>query len=269
MWGGLIWYGLTQTRLYPISPTPHPTPRSRLIPKPGVAFWVIFCVLLSVINTLGFLHWWGVTISVVSSVYVLISVGLAVDYSAHIAHVFVISTGTAKERAIKALMRIGPSVFNAVMSTFLAVVCISFSKSYVFRVFFKALALVTVIGGMHGLWLLPVLLVGLGWRCLIRISAHVSSRDSTSVSYLDANPTHTNPTTSQLTNPTQPNRKSIFGGERPEPGNDSPRDSQIAPSKQNAAAFSNGESKEAESKSADPAEIEMAEVRRREQSVHV
>ena len=49
-------------------------------------------------------------------------------------------------------------MFNALMSTFLAVLVIGFSKSYIFKTFFKALFLVTVIAGAHGLVLLPVLL---------------------------------------------------------------------------------------------------------------
>lgn len=84
--------------------------------------------------------------------------GLAVDYSAHIAHMFVESTGTAPQRAIKALTRIGPSVFNAVLSTLAAVIIIGFSNSYVFRVFFKALFLTVLIGGAHGLLFLPAIL---------------------------------------------------------------------------------------------------------------
>ena len=51
-------------------------------------------------------------------------------------------------------MRIGPSVFNAVLSTMVAVVIIGFSESYVFRVFFKALFLTVLLGGAH--WLLFV-----------------------------------------------------------------------------------------------------------------
>ena len=43
-------------------------------------------------------------------------------------------------------------------STFLAVLVIGFSKSYIFKTFFKALFLVTVVAGAHGLLLLPVLL---------------------------------------------------------------------------------------------------------------
>merc|ERR1711924_418997 len=83
---------------------------------------------------------------------------LAVDYSAHIAHMFVVSVGSSRERAIKSLERIGPSVFNAVVSTLLAVVIIGFSTSYVFRVFFKALFLTVVLGGAHGLIFLPTVL---------------------------------------------------------------------------------------------------------------
>lgn len=129
-----------------------------MIPVPRIAIWVIASIILSVVDLLGFLYWWGVTISSISTIYVLISVGLAVDYSAHIAHMFVTSTGTSDERALKALVRIGPCVFNAVMSTLLAVVVLFFSKSYIFQVFAIALCLIVVFGGAHGLILLPVLL---------------------------------------------------------------------------------------------------------------
>ena len=71
---------------------------------------------------------------------------------------FVESTGTPSQRAIKALTRIGPSVFNAVLSTLAAVIIIGFSNSYVFRVFFKALFLTVLIGGAHGLVFLPAIL---------------------------------------------------------------------------------------------------------------
>jgi predicted RND superfamily exporter protein len=129
-----------------------------MIPKIQVSAWVVTTIIISIIDVVGLLYFWDVTISGVSTIYILICVGLAVDYSAHIAHMFKESTGTSQERAKKALGRIGPSVFNAVVSTFLAVVVIGFSTSYVFVVFFKAFFLVTVIAGAGGLWLLPCLL---------------------------------------------------------------------------------------------------------------
>ena len=127
-----------------------------------VSAWVVGCIILSIIDVVGLLYFWDVTISGVSTIYILICVGLAVDYAAHIAHMFCISEGTSAERACKALGRIGPSVLNAVISTFLAVIVIGFSTSYVFVVFFKAFFLVTVVAGAHGLWLLPCLLGLLG-----------------------------------------------------------------------------------------------------------
>jgi len=129
-----------------------------MIPHPRIAIWVALAIVLSVVNLVGYMHWWGITISGVSTIYILISVGLAVDYSAHIAHMFVVSRGTAPERAVLALERIGPSVFNAIVSTLLAVLMIGFSKSYVFRIFFKALFLTVILGGTHGMCFLPAVL---------------------------------------------------------------------------------------------------------------
>lgn len=129
-----------------------------LIPVPRISLLVTFCICVSILDVVGFLYFWDVTISGVSTIYILICVGLAVDYAAHTAHMFKDSTGDSRERARKSLGRIGPSVFNAIISTLLAVVVIGFSKSYVFIVFFKAFFLVTTIAGAHGIWLLPCLL---------------------------------------------------------------------------------------------------------------
>ena len=101
---------------------------------------------------------WDITINSITTIYVLISVGLAVDYAAHIAHMFKEAKGPAQARACEALGRIGPCVLNAMISTFLAVLMLSFSKSYVFVTMFRAFCLVVVIAGAHGMWLLPVLL---------------------------------------------------------------------------------------------------------------
>ena len=48
------------------------------------------------VEVVGFMYWWGVTISGVSTIYILISVGLTVDYSAHIAHVYTHTTGSPR-----------------------------------------------------------------------------------------------------------------------------------------------------------------------------
>ena len=39
------------------------------------------------------MHFWGLTIDVISCTNLVIAVGLVVDYSAHIVHAFLIQTG--------------------------------------------------------------------------------------------------------------------------------------------------------------------------------
>jgi len=61
----------------------------------------------------GFMHFWNLTIDVISCVNLVIAVGLCVDYAAHIAHTFMVTSGeNGNEKAIKALADIGPAVFD-------------------------------------------------------------------------------------------------------------------------------------------------------------
>jgi predicted RND superfamily exporter protein len=47
-------------------------------------------VILSLVEVGGFMHYWGLTIDTVSCVNLIIAIGLCVDYSAHIAHGFLV-----------------------------------------------------------------------------------------------------------------------------------------------------------------------------------
>jgi len=62
------------------------------------------------------------------------------------------------QRAIEALADIGAAVLSGATSTFLAVVVLLFSSSYVFAVLSRQFALTVALGITHGLILLPVLL---------------------------------------------------------------------------------------------------------------
>merc|ERR1712048_347070 len=133
-----------------------------LIPQPRIAAVVAVNIVLAIVEIIGFCYYFGLKLNGVTTIYLLICVGLAVDYSAHIAHAFMSSVGIAVERSMRSLTRIGPSVFHAILSTLLAVIALSTSNSFVFQSFFKSLLLVTLIAGAHGLWLLPVALAMVG-----------------------------------------------------------------------------------------------------------
>ncbi|GFO48112.1 patched domain-containing protein 3 [Plakobranchus ocellatus] len=129
-------------------------------------FWtsllVFCCVLFTLVDVAGTMQFWGLTIEGVTSIVLLLSIGLAVDYSAHIGHMFMTVVGTRQNRTKETLGEMGPPVFYGGFSTFLAFVLLSNSNSYVFQTFFKVNFLVVMYGLFHGLILLPVFLSWMG-----------------------------------------------------------------------------------------------------------
>ena len=123
---------------------------------------VVIAVLLTLINLGGFMQLWGLTIDTSAAILITIAMGLAVDYSAHIAHYFMSSVGTRNERVKKTLTNMGPAVLNGGFSTFLAFALLMTSQSYVFKTFFKIFLLIVVFGLYHGLVFLPVVLSLIG-----------------------------------------------------------------------------------------------------------
>merc|ERR1719223_294231 len=116
---------------------------------------VAFCV----IEILGFMYVIGIAIDSVSVINIVLAVGLSIDYSAHVGHCFMLKGGDNKNRRVlEALADIGAAVLSGATSTFLAVVVLLFSTSYVFVPLSKQFALTVGLGVIHGLVLLPVLL---------------------------------------------------------------------------------------------------------------
>ena len=61
------------------------------------SLFVMLCVLLTCVDVAGFMHWWGITIEITSMNILIISVGLCVDFCAHIMHGFLTQPGTRSE----------------------------------------------------------------------------------------------------------------------------------------------------------------------------
>lgn len=81
---------------------------------------------------------WGLTIDLVSCIALQLSVGLCIDYSTHIGHVFLTIKGNNRtDRAINVMKHIGAAVIYGGGSTLLALSTLSFSKAYSFQAFFK------------------------------------------------------------------------------------------------------------------------------------
>ena len=142
-----------------------------LIGSPLTSLLIATCVVSTVVGLLGVMYFWDLVIDSVAVINLVLAIGLAVDYSAHIGHTFMLSTGSRDERAIKAVGSIGAAVLNGALSTFLAVLLLSISESYVFRVLFKQFFATVILGCAHGMILLPVLLSLIGPQAFSRASS--------------------------------------------------------------------------------------------------
>ena len=129
-----------------------------LLVNPKAVAVVCLCLCLIIINIIGYMHFWDLTLDSVTIIMLIIALGLSVDYAAHIGRAFMEVPGTPDERLRLCLENMGVAVLNGAVSTFLAVLLLSLSKSYVFITFFCQLFLCIVFGLAHGLLLLPVLM---------------------------------------------------------------------------------------------------------------
>ncbi|XP_046852386.1 LOW QUALITY PROTEIN: patched domain-containing protein 3-like [Xenia sp. Carnegie-2017] len=135
-----------------------------IIASPVTSVLVFVCVVLTVVDVAGLMYFWDLTIDIVSTIVLIIAIGLSVDYASHVGHTFLIKSGTRKERTIKMYRDIGPAVWNGGFSTFLAIVPLATSKSHVFITFFRILFGVVLFGIFHGLFFLPTILSIIGPR---------------------------------------------------------------------------------------------------------
>lgn len=52
------------------------------------------------------MHFWGLTIDTLTSILLILSIGLAIDYSAHIGHKFMTLCGTRKGNTMQTMIAV-------------------------------------------------------------------------------------------------------------------------------------------------------------------
>eukprot|EP00092_Neocalanus_flemingeri_P026887 GFUD01029143.1.p1 GENE.GFUD01029143.1~~GFUD01029143.1.p1 ORF type:complete len:1040 (-),score=194.28 GFUD01029143.1:157-3276(-) len=152
-----------------------------LLANMSICLMVLAMVIFTLVDIVGCLHFWGITVDMASYINIILAVGLCVDYTVHIGHAFLLSKGSSKEKAVEAVSQIGPAVFNGGFSTFLAMILLGASTYRAFVTVFKVFFLTVLFGLFHGLVLFPVLLSLVGPAAEIADQSLGSS--SSSVSY--------------------------------------------------------------------------------------
>eukprot|EP01061_Rhynchopus_euleeides_P019478 TRINITY_DN31_c0_g1_i1.p1 TRINITY_DN31_c0_g1~~TRINITY_DN31_c0_g1_i1.p1 ORF type:complete len:962 (+),score=384.49 TRINITY_DN31_c0_g1_i1:127-3012(+) len=131
-----------------------------------IGVFVLITIGLVDICLIGFMPWLDVEVNGVSVVCIVLAIGLAVDYSVHVAGAFLKVSAESIEggpsgrtqRAAFALWKMGPAVVNGAISTFLAIAPLVIAKSYAFKVFFRMFFMIIFFGLWFGIMTLPCIL---------------------------------------------------------------------------------------------------------------
>jgi len=132
---------------------------------------VTFAVALTVVNVMGVMGLWGINLNAISVVNLVISLGISVEFCAHVARAFM-GAGVGlpvdhpsgqkerDERMFIALVEVGPSVLSGITFTkLIGVSVLALTRSRLLEMYHFRMWLTLIISGaLHGLVLLPVIL---------------------------------------------------------------------------------------------------------------
>ncbi|XP_020658951.3 protein patched homolog 1 isoform X2 [Pogona vitticeps] len=127
--------------------------------NPWTAGIIVMVLALMTVELFGMMGLIGIKLSAVPVVILIASVGIGVEFTVHIALAFLTAIGDKNRRAVLALEHMFAPVLDGAVSTLLGVLMLAGSEfDFIVRYFFAVLAILTILGALNGLVLLPVLL---------------------------------------------------------------------------------------------------------------
>ncbi|KAK7100869.1 patched domain-containing protein 3-like isoform X2 [Littorina saxatilis] len=134
-----------------------------LLPHPFMVALTTLNIIMIICNIFGFMYFWGITLSSITMIHLVMSVGFSVDFSAHVCSAYLMSNfGTRQKRAYDAITHAASPILNGGISSLVGVLLLFTSEAYVFYTFFKIMVLVMIFGIMNSVVFLPVMLTLFG-----------------------------------------------------------------------------------------------------------
>ncbi|XP_075411620.1 protein patched homolog 2 [Tenrec ecaudatus] len=134
-----------------------------LLLSPWTASLVVLVLTMMTVELFGIMGFLGIKLSAIPVVILVASVGIGVEFTVHVALGFLTTQGSRDLRAARALEHTFAPVTDGAVSTLLGLLMLAGSNfDFIVRYFFVVLAVLTLLGLLHGLVLLPVLLSLLG-----------------------------------------------------------------------------------------------------------
>uniref|UniRef100_A0AAQ5YV52 SSD domain-containing protein n=1 Tax=Amphiprion ocellaris TaxID=80972 RepID=A0AAQ5YV52_AMPOC len=134
-----------------------------LLLNPWTAGIIVFILAMMTVELFGIMGLIGIKLSAIPVVILIASVGIGVEFTVHIALGFLTAIGNRNHRSAVALEHMFAPVVDGAISTLLGVLMLAGSEfDFIMRYFFAVLAILTVLGVLNGLVLLPVLLSMMG-----------------------------------------------------------------------------------------------------------
>jgi Niemann-Pick C1 protein len=157
---------------------------SVLLGSISTAVVVTITVAMTLIDIIGAMAVANVSLNAVSLVNLIISVGISLEFCAHIARAFTFPSTTVMERAPRhrfrgkdarawtALVNVGASVFSGITITkLLGVTVLAFTSSKIFEIYyFRVWVALVLFAATHALIFLPVALSIFGGRGILHMS---------------------------------------------------------------------------------------------------
>ncbi|KAK6617228.1 hypothetical protein RUM44_005559 [Polyplax serrata] len=127
------------------------------------ALLVTFSLASMVLQLLGLMGIFGIKLSAIPAVLIIVAVGIEVHFTVHICLGFVTAIGGKNRRTALALEHMSAPVIHSAITTILAVSMLSFSEfDFIVRYFFYVLLALVGVGLLNGLVFFPVLLSLIG-----------------------------------------------------------------------------------------------------------